>query len=518
MLACTARPAEAPPPPPAHTTATPVAPQGSAKPLARAPISRVAAAIGSPHPLVLEAASALKSWAVVCQPRKDSDGDGRIQVSIGARGELSGDKLASYLVLGGGEGERIDELAAYDPTGRWLVVRTGERLRLIDAASGGSTELAGADARSDRASYRPHRTVSFDGLGKRVAWLRAEKTRKRVVVRELASGVEHEVDPGAGEVWRLELTADGNWVVLQMITDDTNKNGRLDWPVPPGDSRWRCQGPLRRFDTWLGRGDAVLLAVAPVSGGSARAMPGLVVPLGRDLVVRDAMGRLLLQRGGESGAFGGMLASEQCGARVFDSDTSRALLLLACVGAAPAGRPELMLVGPGFRQLLGVRIAPFSHDRDPGVPRRLVPVYSGRDTLLVDLDTRRVATLRPDDRVIQLDGALALVRRASSLLIYDAATVGEQPLPGSVSPTAEPITDVGAPSIAALAPLVVHLGQRSVLGQYTGRALAVAADGAVLTAQGGDATADSLAVGPLLWQTPAPSAPSAPLSAASKSP
>jgi hypothetical protein len=517
MLACTARPAEAPPPPAAHMAA-PLAAHGSAPPAAPAPTSPVASAIGSPHPLVLEAASATKSWAVVCQARKDSDADGRVQVTVRAQGELAGDTLASYLVLGGGEGERIDELAAYDPMGRWLVVRTAERLRLIDAATGGTTELAGADARPDRASYREHRTVSFDALGKRLAWLRVEKARKRVVVRELLTGVEHEVDPGSGEVWRLELTADGNWVLLQMIADDTNKNGRLDWPVPPGNNHWRCQGPLRRFDTWLGRGDAVALAVAPASGGSARAMPGLAVPLGRDFVVRDAMGRLLLQRGGESGAFGGVLASEQCGARVFDSDTSRGLLLLACVAAAPAGRPELMLVGPGFRQLLGVRVAPFSHDRDPGLPRRLVPVYSGRDTLLVDFDTRRVATLRPDDRVIELDGALALIRRSSSLFIYDAAAGAEQALPGSVNANAEPITDAGAPGIAALAPLVVHLGRRSVLGQYAGRALAVASDGAVLIAQGGDATEERLAVGPLVWQPPAPLTASAPLSAASKSP
>jgi hypothetical protein len=327
------------------------------------------------------------------------------------------------------------------------------------------------------------------------------------LVRQLLTGREREVDPGAGELWRIELSADGRWVTLQMIIDDTNRNGRLEWPVPEiPRNRWRCQGPVPHYDAWLGRGDAPQAKIASATGGPARLVSGLAVTLGEALVLRDAQGRLLLENGGQVSE----LANDKCGARVFHSDAERARLLIACVGATPrGGRPELELVSKGSRHKLGVRIAPFVHDRRPEAPRRLLAVYSGRDTMLIDLERHNVTLLQPGDIVVDTHDTLALVQRASELVVVDAAQSGAaNKLPGKVQPHGQRLSVGG---VAVVEPLVVHVPSARVLGSVVGRPLAVAADGRVLIAQGAQATSTSLAVGPLVWQRPgALSAPATP--------
>ena len=57
-------------------------------------------------------------------------------------------------------------------------------------------------------------------------------------------------------------------------------------------------------------------------------------------------------------------------------------------------------------------------------------------------------------------------------------------------------------SIVAVSPLVVDLAAGKLLGGVPGRPLAVADDGRVLVAAGGDASADRLAMGPLVWRLP----------------
>jgi hypothetical protein len=71
----------------------------------------------------------------VCQAREDTDRDGKLAVRYGPRGELEGDAMRSYFVLGAGPGEAIDGLAAYDPTGRYVVVVVDGKLWLIDAVT-----------------------------------------------------------------------------------------------------------------------------------------------------------------------------------------------------------------------------------------------------------------------------------------------------------------------------------------------------------------------------------------------
>ncbi len=509
----TSLPAAVPPPasgptrvtrrtPPVATASSPAAPPHAAHaapapPKPAPPPVRHLGAIGTAAPTVFEAAGSDGSWVALCQARRDTNGDGHVAVDVGKRGKLSGDRMQSYLVLGDGDGEAIDELAAYDPTGRWLVVMQHGRPVLIDSRSGKRLDLGalGADARDDALPYRQHRVLSFDAGGTRLLYARRKAGKTRVVVRDLVSGAETLVDPGPGRLWRARLSPDGSQVVLRMIVDDTNKNGKLDWPVPARKNNpWRCQGPIATYPSWLSRGDEPTVKVAPSSGGSAKVVPGFADPFGRSLLVRDANGRLNLAH--DSGD-PEKLADDKCGARVLHADATRGLVLVAC--SAPRGRSPLALVGAGYHQDLKADLAAAPPDRWPAGSSRLLALYPGADTALLDLDTRKLSLLHRGDRVIATSGARALVQRGRRLVIHDVDSARERVIEGRT----DRLPDARATGrFAVVAPLVVDLGAGKLLGKVSGRPLAVSSAGLVLVAQGRQARAHQLSLGPLRWVEP----------------
>lgn len=453
--------------------------------------------IGTAAPTVFEMAGSDGSWVALCQGRRDTNGDGHVGVDVGRRGKLSGDRMQSYLVLGDGKGEAIDELAAYDPTGRWLVVMQHGRLVLLDSRSDKRLDLSalGADARDDALPYRQHRALSFDAGGTRLLYVRQSAGKTHVVVRDLVSGAETTIDPGPGRLWRARLSPDGSKVVLRMIVDDTNKNGKLEWPVPARKTNpWRCHGPIPTYPSWLSRGDEPTVKVAPSSGGSAKVVPGFAVPFGRSLLVRDADGRLSLERDPGDPV---QLADNKCGARVLHADAARGLVLVAC--SAPRGRSPLALVGAGYHQDLKVDLAAAPPDRFPAGRSRLLALYPGADTALMDLDTRKLTLLHRGDRVIATSRARALVQRGRRLVIHDVDHAPEHVLEGRT----DRLPDARATGrFAVVAPLVVDVGAGKLLGKVSGRPLAVSSAGLVLVAQGRQARAHQLSGGPLRWIEP----------------
>ncbi len=419
-----ARPRASAPPPPPLASSKPKPAQAPPAPTAKGPI-------GGATPLVFEAAGRDASWVATCVAGADTDGNGKLEVSIGPSGELGGDALASMLVIGDAAPTAIDELAAFDDTGRWLVVKRAGKLVLIDAHAGTETTLEGADARDDGTPYAAHRAVSFDAQGSRLMFVRRRAPRSDVVVRDLATGKEAHVDPGPGKLWRAELSPDGQLVVLHMIVNDTNKNGRLGWPVPERKKNdWRCHAPVAGYNAWLDRGDTPVVAVAPSSGGTARAVPGFVAPFGTAVLVRDENDRLLLDRG--SGARV-ELADAKCFARVLHADPSRGLVVAACSGAKL--RPPVELLGVGLRQSTGFDLGAADADSWPdAAPERLFAFHPGTDTALIDLDRKRVEVLNKDDRVAATWGARALLIRARSLVVFDADSAHDSRAAGRLHP------------------------------------------------------------------------------------
>ena len=455
-------------------------------------------AIGTADPVVLDAASPLGSWVVACQAREDTDGDGRIRVGVDPRGELTGDELRPYLMVGKGPGRPIDELIAADPTGRWLVLREEGRPWLVDTTGSGRLDLGalGADSRADALPYADHRTFAFDGSGTKLSYVRSgERNESEVVVRTLADGSEHIVDPGPGKLWRAAIDMTGNWVVIEMITEDTSGNGRLGWPVPEREHlSHRCRGPIARYSAWQDRGDQPATLVAPATGGRAKLMSSLVAPLRSRLLVRLPGGEIYLRSWSGKRV---RLGEGQCLGHLVHADVDRGLALFAC--EQEEGRPLLELRGPGFRRELEIPVAGQAVRNWPASTARLIPVYPGQDALLVDFEKQATVALEPRDSVLLVAGSRALVRRGDDLLLIDVDSALERPL----ATLPHPIPDVQLqPPVAVVSPFVIDIERGKVLGTESGRPLAVTRDGHVLVAAGHDASADAVAVGPLLWRRP----------------
>jgi hypothetical protein len=454
-------------------------------------------ALGAAFPFVLEAASPDGQWVVICQARADTDGDGKVEVRVGPRGELQGDRLESYLVNARGVEVAVDDLLAFDPTGRWLVTQEGGRARLRDTHEGRAIDITdlGADVDRDTLAYLPHRSLSFDARGSRFLYARRVRDRTEVVVRELDSDRETTIDPGPGALWRVELDSSGQWVILSMIPQDSNQNGRLDWPVPRATAnRPRCAGPVPRAGVWGQRGDRTRLGVVRASGGRIEWMTSPVTPLGRDLVWREPGGRLLV---GDPQGKSQELVSGECDARIVHPDSERGLVLAVCTRGP--GKPRLGLFGRGLRLDLGLEMTPPSLDAPSGDNPRLFAVYPGKDAALVDLERKKLHRLEPGDAVLGVGGSRVILRRRGALWLVEVTTGATTKL-GDLGPELGDWVTNGAVTVAGSLVVDVDLGQ--VLGRVSRRPLAVTRSGRVLVALGHDADAQAIAVGPLAWMRP----------------
>jgi hypothetical protein len=448
-------------------------------------------------PLTLVEVGRSGRFMVTCAARADTDKSGSVEVSVGSGGALGGDALVPELVLGGAAPEPIDDLFGVDPEGRYVVVRRGERILLLDAASRSATDLGGLgfDARDDVLDYRSHRSLAFDPRGEILAYVRRGEA-PGVVLRTLASGEERIVTGLPGEPWRLTWDGRGDNLVLAVVSEDTTKNGKLEFPARLAKGpRVRCQGPIPRFHVSGDAGDKPVSFVVRRDGQGLARAPELALPFGSSLVTRNADGALFEERGASRIP----LASAECAGRVLHSDVERNLLLVACTGGKNPQKASVELVGAGRRQVLGLELQPLALDRYPEPSVRLVPLYPGADTVLVDLAQRRTLTLKPGDRVLTTLGARAFLLRKNALVVFDADSASERTL---IADTGRyPRTLVELP-FAVVGSLVLDLAAERVLGSFSGRPLALTRAGEVLVAEGRGPSPDAVLRGPLGYHRP----------------
>jgi hypothetical protein len=457
--------------------------------------------IGSAGPVQLLATSTSGAWVALCDAEAKT----------------------ARLVLGSGSGEPIDDVLAQDPAGRYLVVVQAGKTLLVDALVGTRVNLSelGADVRRVRADYAEHRTLSFDARGQYLAYLRQQASGLQIAVRKLEDGTERVIAPGPGEVFRLRLSADARYVVFDALREDTNKNGRLDWPAPEELTRKNaCDRPgLPRFRSFAfqARGDALTRGVSWLETGALRDVPDLITPLGSSLLVREADGSLRLERDGKRSP----LAPESCAARVMFADADRGLVVGTCAPPPPprrrrgapaaptSSKREVWLFGSGFAKNLQSVLYETSTDRDAAIGARLVPLYAGSDASLLDLERRELLPLTAGSRVITTNATLALIWRESDLYRYDAVTKTEQRLAHGVLKNPDLLQ---AGSTVLLSPFVV-VGCDGPALVSPPRALALSTTGFVLTASPSLSTATLAAgaiQGPLHWvdaRLPAPDGP-----------
>jgi len=456
--------------------------------------------IGNSGPVQLLASSSSGAWVALCDTAAKS----------------------ASLVLGSGLGESIDEVLAYDASGRYVVVARDGVATLVDTLLGTRVDLSalGADVRRARADYAEHRTLSFDATGQHLAYARKQAHASQLVVRALPDGAEKVIATGAGELFRLKLSADARYVTFDALREDSNHNGKLDWPTPEEPARKNaCENPtLPRFRSFAyqGRGDTPTHGVASVQTGALRELPELLTPLGANLLVRESDGSLQLEQAGKRTA----LAPASCGARVLFADAERGLVVATCApppprkkphGKAPppSGKREVWLFANGYAKNLQSELYETSTDRDAVVGARLVPIYPGSDSSLLDLERRELLPLPAGSRVVATNGALALIWRDSDLYRYDAISKTEQRLAHGVSKNPDLLQ---AGNTVLLSPFVIVGCDAPALASPP-RALAVASQGFVLTATAdapGSSPLRPAIQGPLHWvdaRLPAPDGP-----------
>jgi hypothetical protein len=418
-----------------------------------------------------------------------------VSASVGPRGELRGDDFARYLIAPGEE-LATDGVLGADPSGRFVLVMQRGTLLLWDGKSRESVDLSalGADTRLSAESLASLRTLSFDATGEHLLYVRAGDSGARVVIRRLSDGSERALDPGPGPIWRARFDRGGAFVVLEMLTEDSNKNGKPDFPAPLLTAPRPCAAGPGRFHTWSDRGDRPETVLVPISGAAAIHEPDLIMPVADALLLRDSTGALLLERGGKKR----VLEPAACKGRVVHADAARELFIIGCSQKKGTGRVSLELATTAAHKSLAIELVSSELDRELSDSPRLVPLYPGADSALFDADKREVLPLQTGDSVVTTRAAHALVRRANGLLVYDADTRTEQALPGTVDKYPQILL---ATPFALVSPLLVNMATGTVVGQSKQRALALSNSGQLLLS---DVEPDSsgLTHGPLHWVTP----------------
>jgi len=448
----------------------------------------------SDAPVLLERASRDGHWLALCTARKDDNGDGRLSASVGPRGELQGDAFERYLIAPDQE-LPIEGLLGADASGRYALVMQRGALVLWDAERRNSLDLSalGADARLSAQSFSELRTVAFDARSEHLLYVRREQSGKRIVIRSLADGSERRLDPGPGVIWRARFDPGGSFIVVELISEDSNKNGRADFPAPLTNTPRPCSAGPGRYHTWIDRGDRPVTVLVPLSGGAPRLEPELVMPIGEALLLRDASGALLLERAGKRR----VLEPPLCKGRIVHADAQRGLFIVGCA-QKKTGRVSLELVTETTRKALDIELASVELDREVSEAPRLVALYPGPETMLFDADRRELIALQGGGVVLATRAGRALIRRGNGLLFYDADSHSERALPV----TLERYPDLRLnPPFVFVSPALVNLDTAALVGVSSARPLALSSEGQLLVPEV-EADASELARGPLRWLTP----------------
>lgn len=242
--------------------------------------------IGTAHPILFQGMAPDGHWALVCQAREDTDEDGRLEVGVGRHGDLLGDEVSPYLIVESGPGWTFDELVGTDPAGRYVAVREGACLTVVDTQSRQATTLPSADLRDD-GRVGPHRGVAFDASGSRMLYLRGG-AKASLVVRELSTGAERVLDSGPGLVWSARFDPEGHG--LEVTTIPSGK-----WPLFASTlARRRCRGPVSSFSMFGGAMPGQVARHVPLDGSAAvesndvgGAAPKPPVAVARIRLIRD---------------------------------------------------------------------------------------------------------------------------------------------------------------------------------------------------------------------------------------
>ncbi len=139
-----------------------------------------------------------------------------------------------------GDIENYDELVAADPLGRMAVFRESSHLWLLDESSRQRVDLASrdsADVTADANACMAPRQASFEPLGRFFAYLRTGPDR--IVVRDLETRDELEVEAPRGRIWRAVPSSLEEWVLMRIVPGDDADEP--EFPVRTGCDCTYCE-------------------------------------------------------------------------------------------------------------------------------------------------------------------------------------------------------------------------------------------------------------------------------------
>jgi hypothetical protein len=339
-------------------------------------------AIGTAHPLLFQDVSPSGSWCLFCQARTDTNGDGKIELSVGHHGELTGDDASPYLVAGTGQGFEIDEFVSSDPSGRYVAFRRGACLEIadVDARPPTITTLPDADLR-DGGIFGPHRGAAFDPRHARMLYLRGGET-SQLVLRDLATQREETIDRQPGLILHAGFDPEGRWAETVVITSG-------EWPaVSTTLARRQCRGQAASYSTF-GRGRQPKQGRRFLDLDTKTVYEGhdLVSPFGRDVLRRASDGALVVVTP-EGNAT--TLVPAECNAHLFHADPARRNVIVSCGDDDQAPDANAWLFRPDGAFALPHHLRPRG-DRWTEPPARIVQLGS----VYVDMDEMRLVSPPP---------------------------------------------------------------------------------------------------------------------------
>lgn len=288
---------------------------------------------GTAGPTIIRGADPSERWMALCQARSDTDGNGKIAISTGHHGEISGDRMDMYLVLGGGEGTPIDALASSSLDGRWLAIVRGGKVELIDGQSGDVRELPGADAQSDGRPGASHRAAV---IGKdRLLYIRHDPSGDdKLVVHDLASHAEKEIAV-PGRLWRIDYGPDR--IAHVYVVPRGQPFPMLKTTLDAGE----CIGAPRSYSTYGNRGPKPTEHWIDLDSGKELAADGGEVAVGTTIVRAPSDGALYFDSD--------QIAPPSCRAQVLAVLPSPVRVIAICGEKKQA---KILLLGKGLRKEL----------------------------------------------------------------------------------------------------------------------------------------------------------------------
>lgn len=453
--------------------------------------------IGTSHPISLVAAAPNRRWAVICQARKNTDGEPGIDVVSGRHGGAYGDAMKLYLVVGQGAGTPIDEYLDHDPSGRFVVLRRGKRHLLWDAETGERTHLPIARTMLKEGGLSPS-AARFAPQGGYLIYRRRKGRSDVAVVRELDGGAEHVVDHGPGRLWDFGFGRHSDWLHLRVIARDADGDGRLGPPTRYTNHAPGLCGHATSYSHFQREADPIEERIVPLAGGTRHVLDKRTRTLGPHLLRWDEGWRWLETADGQRTPLvpGGCEALE-----VLASPPYPRVLAVCQIDGGPE---QLTYFAPGA--------APRVHPQPPP-ERRNLSVTDGRLRYVDKGQWMDIVTGRP----VKVDarrptheyGPIVVVLRDHSLLLENLDT-------GEVTPLHKPyyadyVTAVAKHDLLIAAGLLIDRRAGKLLGDAPyARVTAVSSDGYLLMPDPGNERqslehmATRFAIGPLRWHRPKP--------------